>query len=229
MEMNQEQTKELTKHVRKTGTTTVGIVCKEGIVLAADKRGTYGGEGGVSYIASRDEDKVQKVNDNIIVTTAGVASDLQKVIKIVRAELRLKELRTKQKPSVKESANLFSSIVYQNIRQFSVIPGITHFLLAGNDQEAYYLYEINADGYLHLVKDYSATGSGMVQCNPILDIEYKESITLDEGIRLAKKCINASIKRDPASGEGLDIFTITKSDIKQVVKQEIIPEFKDRK
>jgi proteasome beta subunit len=228
MEMNQEDSKELKKHIRKTGTTTVGIVCKEGIVLAADKRGSYGGEGGVSYIASKDEQKIQEVNENIIVTTAGVASDLQKVIKIVRAELKLKELRTKQKPTIKEAANLFSSLVYQNIRQFSVIPGITHFLLAGNDEKGYYLYEINADGYLQDVKDYSATGSGMLQCNPILDSEYKKDISLEEGTKLAKKCINASLKRDPASGDGIDIFTITKDTIKQVVKQEIVAEFKDR-
>ena len=229
MEMNQEQTKEIKNHTRKTGTTTVGIVCKDGIILAADKRGTYGGDGGVSYIASKDEEKVQKVNDNILVTTAGVASDLQKVIKLVRAELRIKELRSKQKASIKEAANLFSSIVYQNIRQFSVIPGITHFLLAGNDESGYYLYEINADGYLQLVKDYSATGSGMVQCNPILDSDFKKDMTLEEGIKLAKKCINASIKRDPASGEGIDIYTVKKDEIKQVLKQEIIAEFRDVK
>ncbi len=229
MEMNQEQTREIKQHIRKTGTTTVGIVCKEGIVVAADKRGTYGGDGGVSYIASRDENKIQAVNDNIVVTTAGVASDLQKVIKLVRAELRLKELRSRQKASIKEAANLFSSIVYQNIRQFSVIPGITHFLLAGNDDKGFYLYEINADGYLQDVKDYSATGSGMVQCNPILDSEYKKDITLEEGIKLAKKCINASIKRDPASGEGIDVYVVKEKEIRQVVKQEIVPEFKDVK
>jgi len=229
METSQENAKEIKNHVRKTGTTTIGIVCKEGIVLAADKRGTYGGEGGVSYIASKDENKIQAVNDNIVVTTAGVASDLQKVIKLVRAELRLKELRSKQKPSIKEAANLFSSIVYQNIRQFSVIPGITHFLLAGNDEGGCYLYEINADGYLQEVKDYSATGSGMVHANPILDSDYKKDINLEEGIKLAKRCINASIKRDPASGEGLDIYIVKEKEIKQVVKQEIVPEFKDVK
>jgi len=229
MEMNQEDTKELKKHVRKTGTTTVGIVCREGIVLAADKRGTYGGDSGVSYIASRDEQKVQKIDDNIAVTTAGVASDLQKVIKLVRAELKLKELRTKTKPTIRQAANLFSNIVYQNIRQFSVIPGITHFLLAGFDDGGFYLYEVNADGYLQEVKDFSATGSGMIQCNPILDSDYKSEMTIEEGIKLAKKCINASIKRDPASGEGIDVYAITKDEVKEVLKQELVAEFRDRK
>jgi|SRR3989344_1939430 len=220
---------ELKQHVRKTGTTTLGIVCKDGIVLAADKRGTYGGEGGVSYIARSEENKIQKVNDQIVVTTAGVASDLQKVIKLTRAELKLKELRSKQKPSIKEAANLFSNIVYQHIRQFSTIMGITHFLLAGYDDEGVYLFDIHPDGYLEEMNKFSATGSGMIQCNPILDSEYKQNLTLQEGIKLASKCINAAVKRDPATGEGLDIYIVTKEGIKKEVEQEIVSEYRERK
>jgi proteasome beta subunit len=218
---------ELKKHVLKTGTTTVGIVCKDGIILAADRRASYGGEGGVAYIAG-DHEKVHKVNDEIIVTTAGVASDTRKVIKLIRAELKLKELRTKNETSVKEAANLFSTIVYQNIRQFSPIMAITNFLLAGHDSRGFYLFNISPDGFLEEVKKYEATGSGMMQSHPILDAEYKDGMTLEEGAKLAKKCINASRKRDPASGDGIDIYTITKNEIKQVLNQVLVPEFKDR-
>jgi len=226
--MDSETQKDLKNHIRKTGTTTVGIVCKDGIVLAADTRGTYGGQGGVSYIAGKEEEKIQKVNDHIIVTTAGVASDLQKVIKLTRAELRLKHLRTKQPTTIKEAANLFSNIVYQNIRQFSTILGITHFLLAGFDNKGAYLYEVHPDGYLHEIKNYSSTGSGMLQCDPILDSEYKSTISIEEGIKLAKKCINAAMKRDPASGEGMDIFVITEDKAEQVSKQRVVIELKDK-
>lgn len=212
---------ELRKHIRKTGTTTVGIVCKEGVVLAADKRGTFGSDSGVSYIASRDEKKVQKVNDRIIVTIAGVASDLQKVIKLTRAELKLKELKSRQMPSIKEAANLFSTIVYQNIRQFSPIPGITHFLLAGHDDNGFSLFEIFPDGYTNKVEKFSSSGSGMVQCNPLLDVEYKEGISLKEGIALAIKCINTSMKRDPGTGEGIDVYTVTKDKIVHEAEQEV--------
>jgi proteasome beta subunit len=212
---------ELKKHVRKTGTTTVGITTKEGIVLAADKRGTYGGDGGVSYIAGTSEQKIEKVNNEIVVTIAGVASELQKVIKLTRAELKLKELRDKKKPSIKEAAGLFSSIVYQNVRQFSTIPGITHFLLSGYDSEGSYLYDIHPDGYIQKIENYSASGSGMMQVNPILDSEYKENLTLKEGIDLATKAVIAAMKRDPASGEGVDVFTITKEGIKQVAKKKV--------
>jgi proteasome beta subunit len=210
---------ELKKHITKTGTTTLAVVCKEGIVMAADKRGTYGGDGGVSYIAGRDQEKIHEVTSDVIVTTAGTASDTRKVIKIIRAELRLKELKAKSKPTIRQAANLFSSIAYQNIRQPSMIPAITHFLLAGKDKEGFHLYDVNPDGYLQEKKDFIATGSGMIHCNPILDSEYKEGLSLEEGIKLVRKCIIASMGRDPASGEGIDIYTVTKDKIEQVTKQ----------
>ena len=172
---------ELKKHVTKTGTTTVGIVCKDGIVIAADKRATYGGDSGVSYIAGKDQNKIFEVNEDLIVTVAGVASDTRKLIKIVRAELKLKELKAKSKPTIKQAANLFSSLAYQNIRQPSMIPAITHFLLGGKDSEGFYLYDVAPDGFLIEGEDFAATGSGMIHCNPILDSEYKEGMTLDEG------------------------------------------------
>lgn len=226
MEIDAETRKDLKQHVLKTGTTTVGIVCKDGIILAADKRGSYGGDGGVSYIASRDHKKIHEVNERIIVTGAGVVSDLQKVIKLTRAEIKLKELRTKSKPSIKEAANLFSSIVYQNIRQYSPIMAITHFLLAGYDDSGYFLYDISPDGTLDEVKEYEATGSGMIQSHPILDSDYKKDLSLEEGIKLAKRCVNASMKRDPGSGDGIDIYTITKDEINPVFSQEIKAEIK---
>jgi proteasome beta subunit len=222
-----KMSEDLKHSIRKTGTTTIGIVCKDGIVLAADKRGTFGGDGGVSYIASKDEEKIQEVNEQIIVTIAGVSSDLQKVIKLTKAELRLKELKSKKVPSIKEAANLFSTIVYQNIRQFSPIPGITHFLLSGYDEEGAHLYNVFPDGYVQLVEDYSSTGSGMVQCNPILDSDYKEGMSIQEGISLALKCLTASMKRDPGSGDGVDVYIVTDNTIKHEIKQEVKTNFPD--
>ena len=68
----------------------------------------------------------------------------------------------------------------------------------------------------------------MIQVNPILDSEYTRGLSLQEGIKLALKCINASMKRDPATGDGIDVYTITKQGIKQEIAQEIVMELKDR-
>ena len=220
---------ELKKHIVKTGTTTLGIVCKDGVVMAADKRGTYGGDGGVSYIAGEDQEKIQEVTPEIIVTTAGTASDTRKIIKVVRAELKLKELKSRSKPTIKQAANLFSSIAYQSIRNPSVIPSITYFLLAGYDETGFYLYNVSADGFLIEVKDHASTGSGMVNVNPVLDSDYKKDLSVKEGIELAKKCIHASFGRDPASGGGMDIYIIKKESVEHFSNQRFIPEYKDSK
>tara|TARA_Y100000310_G_scaffold197376_3_gene197486 strand:- start:7455 stop:8249 length:795 start_codon:yes stop_codon:yes gene_type:complete len=219
---------ELKNSILKTGTTTIGIVCKEGIVIAADKRASFGGNDGVSYIAGKDADKIHEVTPNLIATTAGSASDTRKVIKIVRAELKLKELRSNSEPTIKQAANLFSNICYQNLRQPSMIPSISHFLLAGYDNEGIYLYDVFPDGFLEERKDYAVSGSGMSHVNPILDSDYKKGISIEEGIKLVKKSINASIGRDPGSGEGIDVFVVKKGKIEQVLKQKIELQYKNQ-
>ncbi len=220
---------ELKKHVHKTGTTTVGIVCSDGIVLAGDRKVTLGSGDTVVYVATKEEDKVIPVTDNIIVSTAGNFSDLQRIIKLIKSELKLKELKSKQRTSIKEAANLFTNIVYQSIRQMSTIISITHFLLAGYDKEGFYLYEIGADGTLSKVEKYQSTGSGMIQADPILDLEYKKDITTEEGIKLVRKCINASRQRDIGSGKGIDVFVVKENKIKKVLSQEVVVEYRDRK
>ena len=213
---------DLEKHITKTGTTTLGIICKDGIVIAADKRATYGGSSGVSYIAGKDQEKILEVTPNIIVTTAGTASDTRRIIKIVRAELKLKELRSRSETTVRRAANLFANIAYQGIRTPSMIPSIAHFLLAGYDEGGFYLYDIMPDGLLDLKEDYAVSGSGMVNVNPILDTYYTKNLSVKDGIELAKKCVAASIGRDPGSGEGVDIFVVKKNEIKQVLTQKVV-------
>ncbi|MBI2129760.1 proteasome subunit beta, partial [Candidatus Woesearchaeota archaeon] len=117
------------ENIMKTGTTTVGILCKDGIVLAADKRATAG-----YLIASKKTEKIHKVTDNIAVTMAGTASDAQLLIRYAQSELRLKKIRTGKEATVKEAANLFSRLVYSNIRKMSMIPGVSHFVMGGKDE-----------------------------------------------------------------------------------------------
>ncbi len=217
---------EISKHIVKTGTLTIGIVCKEGLVLAADRRQSYGGGGGVQYIA-RTAKKIQEVNQRILATTAGNASDSRKELDILRAELRLKELKTKNEVSVDEAANLLANMVFRSIRTPSTIPSIAHFLVAGYDESGIHLFDISPDGYIDKIADYAATGSGIMQAHPILDSEFKKNMSLDDGIKLAVKCIKASTGRDPSVGEGIDVYTIKKGELKHTLDQEFSRELKN--
>lgn len=201
----------------KTGTTTVGLVCKEGLVLAADRRATAG-----YFIAAKKVDKVVKITDDIAVTIAGTVSDIQLLVKLFKAELKLKALRTGKINTVQEAANLFGGIVYNNIRKFSIIPGITHFIIGGRDESGLHMYDLSPDGSITDIDDYTSSGSGSEMVYGLLEASYKKDISIKDGIELAVKGINSAINRDCASGSGLTVFTITDKGVKKVIEKELI-------
>jgi len=203
-------------NITKTGTTTVGISCKDGIVLAADKRATSG-----YLIANKKFDKIINISDNIAVTVAGTVSDVQLLVKYIKAELKLKQIRTNKENMVKEAANLLTLLVYNNIRKFSLIPGISHFILGGKDESGFYLYDLSPDGSIADIDDYVSSGSGSVIAYGVLETLYTRNMSIEEGIKLAAKSVNAAVQRDIASGNGIDIVTITKNGIKKVFSKEI--------
>lgn len=211
---------ELKKNIARTGTTTVGIVCKDGVVLAADKRATMGGDGAL-LIGHKKFDKVLFITDKIAATTAGNVSDIQLIIKLTKAELRLKYIRTKIEPGVKETANLFGTLTYENIRKFSPIIGISAFLVGGVDSKGFWLFEIVPDGSVMEHKDYVTDGSGSVIAYGVLEDAYKEGLSVEEGIKLAVRAISAAMQRDTASGSGIDVVVIDKKGARKVVEEEV--------
>lgn len=205
----------MTEYTQKTGTTTMVIKCKDGIVLAADKRA------GAGIIVDKRAKKIYKITDNMALTMAGVASDAQLITKLITAELSLIKIRKEKEPTVKEAANLLSGIVYQNIRKPSIIPGISHFLLGGKDLHGFHIFDVYPDGSLNECSDFLSSGSGSVMAYGVLDTLYKENMTIQEGIQLAVKGLNAAIQRDMNSGDGFDVFTITKDGVKQVITKDL--------
>jgi proteasome beta subunit len=204
---------ELKNSMLKTGTTILGIVCKDGVVMAADRRGTVG-----NMIYSKHE-KVKQINDYLVYSGCGFSTEIQKAAQLLTAELKLKDLRSKSRPSVKKAASLLSTIQVQ----------ASAFLLAGFDQNGdVKLYDI-LGGFVEEVKEFSASiGSGMPFALGFLERQYKKGLSVKEGIELAKEALKSSTSRDEGSGNGIDIYSITKDGIKKEVAQEILPQFKDR-
>ena len=195
----------------KTGTTTLAILCKNGIVVAADKRATAG-----HFIADPRVTKIHPVTENIVVTMAGTVSDAQLMVKLAKANLQLKKLKTYRDVNVKEAANFMSGMVYSNIRKMSMIPGISHFIMAGKDDDGFHAYDIYADGSITKVEDFISSGSGSVMAYGVLETLYKKEMTIEEGKKLAIKSINAALARDSASGNGLDMTIITEKGVEKL-------------
>jgi proteasome beta subunit len=215
---------ELKNSILKTGTTVLGIVCKDGIVMAADRQVTAG-----NIVLQKNTPKVVQVNKYLVVSWTGGAADAQRLGKLLAAELKLKELKSRSRPTVKQAANLTGSISYSNIRQPSMIPNIVGTLVAGmNEDGSSELYTIEPAGGVYPVKDYDANfGSGMPYVLGLLERQYKKDMTVEEGVELAKEALKSSTQRDVGSGYGIDIFTITKKGIKKVVGQKIESSYTD--
>lgn len=217
--MNQE----ISKNMLKSNTSLVGLVCKDGIVLGADRRVTAG-----SLVMDKTYQKILQVNERVLVAYTGGVADAQLINKLIAAEMRLKQLRTKEEPTIKETANLLATMIYRSIRTPSMIPSIVGTLIAGVDQTGVVeLYTIEPAGGVYRVKEYDANfSSGMPYILGLLERQYKKDLSVKEAIELAKECLKSSTQRDVGSGNGIDVFTITKDGINHVVSEEIVPHYK---
>ncbi len=193
------------KNIVKTGTTILGIVCKDGVVMAGDNRASLGN----TLVGGKDLQKVLPINDYLLVAIAGHATEAVKSSKLLAAELKLKQLKSKKRPTVKEAASLLSNIPVQ----------ASGFLVGGIDENGNAsLYEI-IGGLSTKVSDFSGSiGSGLMYVLGYLERMWKPDVTVKEGIELAKEAIKASMERDFGTGNGMNIFTITKDGIKEVVR-----------
>lgn len=208
---------ELKNSILKTGTTILGIVCKDGVVMAADRQVTAGNT------VMKKQEKVVQINDYLVSSWCGNAADAQRLGKLISAELRIKELRSRTRPTIKQAANLTGTISYSNIRQPSMIPNIVGTLVGGvNEDGTVELYTVEPAGGVYKVKDFDANfGSGMPYVVGLLERLWKKDMTIEEGIELAVEALKSSTQRDVGSGYGIDVYIITKEGIKKVKAQTI--------
>jgi proteasome beta subunit len=206
----------------KSNTSLVSILCKDGAILGSDRRVTAG-----NLIVDKTYKKIMYVNEYTLIAYTGGVADAQLTHKVLAAELRLKELKTKVRPNIKEAANLLAMLTYRNIRNPSMIPSIVGTLIAGfeeNGEPA--VYTIEPAGAVVKVKEYDANfSSGMPYILGLLERQWKPDLTVKEGVELAIESLKSSTQRDSGSGNGIDVFTITKDGIKQVISQKIVPTY----
>lgn len=216
-------TNEIQNSMLKSNTSLVGIVCKDGVIMGADRRATAG-----NIVMSKVAQKVVPINNYILASWTGGVADAQLTHKIIAAELRLKELKTKARPTVKEAANLLAMMVYRGIRTPAMIPSIVGMLIGGvNEDGSTELYTIEPAGSIVKVEDYDANfSSGMPYILGLLERMYKKDLSVKEAVELAKECLKSSTQRDIGSGNGIDVFAITKDGIKHAVSEEIVATFK---
>ncbi|MDD5417834.1 MAG: archaeal proteasome endopeptidase complex subunit beta [Candidatus Nanoarchaeia archaeon] len=220
--MNMESMESIEKMAKK-GTTTVGVIGKDCVVLAADQRASMG-----NLVASNRTTKVYKVTDKIVMTMAGLAGDGQTLVRYLRSQLSLYILKKKKHPSVKASATLLSNILFSN--RLSPFPFWVQLLLGGYDTQPY-IYSLDSAGSMQ-EENFVSTGSGSPVAYGLLEEGYKENMSKEEAIALAVKSVNVAIKRDIYTGDGITVYVIDKNSAKELPKSEIsavLDEKKSRK
>jgi proteasome beta subunit len=199
----------------KTGTTTLGLVCKDGVVLGTERRATMG-----TLIAHKTTQKLFKIDDNLGLTVAGLVGDAQVLARYLSAEVELYKLKRNSGMTVKAASTLMANIL-SGRRYF---PYWVALIIGGMDSEGGHVYSLDAAG--GAIEDtYVTTGSGSPYVYGVLEDHYKVGLSTSDGVDLAIRAISAAMKRDAASGDGIDLSIITKKDFKSVSEDEI----KDRK
>ncbi len=196
----------------KTGTTTIGLVYKGGVILAADKRATAG-----NIVAHKNIDKVHQLSDGAGITIAGLVGDVQAVVRIMRAEIALHEMRSGMKMSTQAIVGLLSTILFNG--RMSMNPFLGGFILGGFDTKPQ-VYELDEVGS-QMADRFTVTGSGGVFALGVLEADYKDDMEEEDAIKLAYKAVYTSIKRDTYTGEAVDIAVINKKGYKRLTQEEI--------
>lgn len=185
------------------GATTIGVVCTDGVILASEKRVTYG-----HFVMSKGGQKVFKITNQIGVACAGLVGDMQILTREVEAQANLFSMDVKRPISVRAAAKLMSNILFN--RRYT--PLITQTIVGGMDEEGPSLYVLDVLGSL-LPDKYAAVGSGTEIAMGVLEESYKETLSIAEAKEVVLKAIKSAISRDALSGNGIDFLIISKDGV----------------
>jgi len=196
----------------KTGTTTLGILCKDAVIIATEKKATMG-----YLVESKEAQKLYKLDDHIGLTIAGSVGDAQAIVRIMRAQFKLYKLE-RGPITVKAAATLMSNVL-QGSKYY---PFMNMFLLAGYDERGPQVYSIDAIGGASTKDKFYSTGSGSPFAYGVLEAEFKESISKEDAVALAVKAIRCAVERDIASGgKGFAVAIIDKDGFRELSEKEI--------
>lgn len=205
-------TEEIDKMKLKTGTTTVGLVCKGAAILGADRKATMG-----HLVASKEAQKVYQIADNLGMTIAGSVGDAQAIIRYIKAELKLYELNEDKKMPVGSAANLIGNILYSS----KWYPYFIQLIVGGYDEKPG-VYSLGPDGSV-MEEKYFSSGSGSVMAFGVLEDGFKEGMEVNAAAKLVAKSIKAATQRDIYSGgTGIDLSIIEKGKFRKLTDAEVL-------
>ncbi len=196
----------------KKGTTTIGIACKDGAVLASETRATMG-----NLIAHKHADKIYKLDSNLGMTTAGLVGDDQSLARYVKAEAELHRLKSGTYMSPKSAATMTANILQSN----RFMPFFVGLIIGGvnADHEAS-VYGLDAAG--GMTDDvYVSIGSGSPFALGVLEDHFEAGMSVAEATDISIRALHAAMERDSASGGNAVVVNITAKGYVKLEEKEI--------
>lgn len=195
------------------GTTTVGLVCSDGVVMGADSRATYD-----TFIASSEAVKVFKIDDGLGMTIAGGVGDAYYLVKLLKVQNELYKMN-EGKPMAPSTASSLLSLILQENKYF---PYLVQLIIAGiNNNGVPELYDMDPFGGSIKESKFSSTGSGSPTALGYLESVYNSGLSTQDGLRHTAKALQIAMKHDSATGDGMKLVAITKKGFKEFSKDEI--------
>ena len=192
------------------GTTTVGLVCSDGVVLATDTRVSAGG-----FIAHKRGKKLLRIDDNLAMTISGGVADAQNVVDILKYYTNLYRVEKARLMPVRSAAQMVSNVLFSS----RLYPLLADVLVGGVDNTGGSMYEVDFFGGVHGSK-MVATGSGSPVAYGILETEFKENMPAAKVYPVAAKAIVSAMRRNAATGDHFDVAIIDKSGFRELSEQE---------
>lgn len=190
--------RDVTKDAVKTGTTTLAMACSDGVVMATEKRATMG-----HLIGHKNTQKLFAVDDHLALTTAGLVGDAQMIARNLAAQAQLYRFKRDQPLPVRGAATLLGNLLNQSKFQ----PYWVQLIVGGFDERGGAVYSIDAAGGA-IPETWTVTGSGSPFVYGVLEDRMEADLTVKVATDLAIRGLNAAMRRDSASGNGMDIAVI---------------------
>ena len=195
------------------GTTTIGVVCSDGVVIGADTRATMGD----TFIANTETRKVWKIDENMGLTIAGGDGDCQELIRVLKAQSEIYKMMENRPMSPKSATSLLSIILQQN----KMMPFYVQLMVAGLDGDEPQLFSLDPYGGISSESKFFSTGSGCLTALGYLEDMYKKGMTTKDAVKGVARALTIAMRRDSATGNGMIIAVITKSGYTEYTDKDI--------
>ena len=180
---------EYAREAVKRGTTSIGIKCSEGIVLAVDKRTTS------NLVEATSIEKIFKIDEHIGAATSGLVADARALVERARVEAQINKITYSEPISVDSLSKKLCDMLQMYTQNGGVRPFGSALIIGGVYDGSCKLFETDPSGALIEYKA-TAIGSGRSAAMDIFEDQYKDDMNLNDAIKLALTAINEATEHE---------------------------------